>query len=233
MPTPLTFLDFARVSAAVYDPSISSVGGFTRSNDTRRWSGFQGAIYTRANGGGFDVLVAYAGTQPTDGMGRDIVTDVGFGGNTATALSPVLGIMGWALLNHQIGCAVELLLLAQRNAPRSGRIFVCGHSLGGGLAAIVAAQTGTPAVPISSPAVTGVDGVYADYLRTRRPKITCLRIKNDPINHTGIVGDWLGRIVLLNSPRTGGDAHSIDMTQAELEPSGSFSGLGARDPFAT
>lgn len=232
MPAPVTFLDFARVSAAVYNSSISSVGGFTRFNDTRRWSGFQGAIYRRANGTGLDVLVTFAGTQPTDGVGQDLATDAGFGGGITTAVSPALGLLGWALLSHQIGCGMDLLDTARRSAQSNDRLYVTGHSLGGGLAAIIAAQSGTPAVPISSPAVTAVGGVYASYVANNRPKITCLRVKNDPINHTGHVGDWLGRVVFLNSARTGGAAHSIDQTQAELEPAGSFSALGGQDPFA-
>jgi hypothetical protein len=78
----------------------------------------------------------------------------------------------------------------------------------------------------------GVEGVAAAWARTRS-QIVCLRVKNDPINLTSKVGAWLGRVVVLESPRTGGDAHSIDLTAAELGPAGTFSTLGARDPFAT
>ena len=64
-----------------------------------------------------------------------------------------------------------------------------------------------------------------------RPPVVCLRVRNDPINETGRVGDWLGRVVLLRSPRQGGDAHSIDQTAVELSPQGSFTSIGSRDPF--
>jgi hypothetical protein len=74
--------------------------------------------------------------------------------------------------------------------------------------------------------------VYAAYARNR-PRIVCLRVRNDPINETGRIGDWLGRVVLLQSLRQGGDAHSIDQTAVELSPQGSFTALGSRDPFQT
>jgi hypothetical protein len=239
-PPPLTVLDFASVCDAVYDVTVATVAGFTRFNDTRRWSGFQGAIYRRANGTGLDHLVAFAGTQPGEGGGVDIVADAGFGGPGAGLaaglllgpLGSLLSSGGQALLSHQCGCAEELLDLARSTAGARDRIFLTGHSLGGGIAQIVAARRGIPAVGISAPAVTAVPGVSAAWSRNHVP-IVCLRVRNDPINHTGRIGAWLGRIIFLDSARNGGAAHSIAETRAELSPQGSFSQLGARDPFAT
>lgn len=88
------------------------------------------------------------------------------------------------------------------------------------------------AVAISAPAVTAVPGVSVAWSRTRAP-IVCLRVRNDPINHTGQIGAWLGQIIFLDSSRTGGAAHSVAEARTELGPQGPFSTLGARDPFAT
>jgi pimeloyl-ACP methyl ester carboxylesterase len=124
-----------------------------------------------------------------------------------------------------------LLDIACATAGRNDRIFLTGHSLGGGIAQIVAARRGVAAVAISAPAVTAVEGVAAAWMRSKAP-IACLQVRNDPINQTVSLGGWLGRCFLLPSPRTGLEAHSIAGTRAELSPQGPFSTLGARDPFA-
>jgi len=239
MPAPApTYLDFASICDAVYDTTIATVAGFTRFNDTRRWSGFQGAIYRKANGTGLDHVVAFAGTQPSEGAGVDVVTDAGFGGPGAGVaagillgpLGSLLSGCGQALLTHQCGCAEELLAMARSAAGARDRIYVTGHSLGGGIAQIIAARSGVPAVGVSAPAVTAVPGVQEAWTRSRAP-IACLRVRNDPINETGRLGSWLGRVVFLQSPRTGGAAHSIAQTVAELSPQGPFTAIGARNPF--
>lgn len=240
MSSPILFRDFATLCAGVYNASVSAIGGFVRQTPMDlRLSGFQGCVFRRANGRGFDYVVAVAGTQPTEGGGVDIVADAGFGGSRGAALAGmllgplghVLGIAGQALLQHQCASAAALVGLARGIMGAGDRLYITGHSLGGGIAQIVSARLNIAAVGISAPAVTGVDGVAAAWARSRSP-IVCLRVRNDPINRTSLVGGWLGRVVLLDSPRTGGEAHSIDLTAAELAESGPFSSLGARDPFA-
>ncbi|WP_137124278.1 hypothetical protein [Roseomonas sp. HF4] len=232
MPAFIPFRSFAALCVAAYDIQASAVGAYARFGETdQRMSGFQGAIYRAANGGGLDWVVAVAGTQPTDTGGADLVADAGFGGGLSTIVSPLVALAGTAVLWHQIACAEDLVRNARAVMGRGDRLYITGHSLGGGIAQCVAARMGVDAVGISAPAVTRVTGVESAYLRNR-PRITCLKVRNDPINHTGMVGNWLGRVVPLESPRTGGDAHSIDQTLAELKPAGSFSTLGARDPFA-
>ena len=231
MPTDIPFRDFAALCAGIYDERASTIGAFARFTPLdQRLSGFQGAVYRQANGTGLDWIVAVAGTQPTNTGGADIVADVGFGGGLGGIVSPLLALAGTGLLWHQISCAEGLIATARGAMGRADRLYITGHSLGGGIAQIASARTGVAAVAISAPSVTRVSGVEAAWQRTRSP-IVCLRVRNDPINHTGAVGDWLGRIFLLNSPRTGGDAHSIDLTLAELQPSGAFSTLGERAPF--
>lgn len=235
MPTPIRLLEFARLCAAIYDASVTSAAGFTRSGFTQLRSGFQGAYFARGNGEGADYVVTIAGTQPTDDFGADIVADAGFGGNysRAAGVLPVIGPIlaaGPRALEKQVSVAEQMVGLARGVATRRGdRVFIAGHCLGGGIAQIVAARTGVAAVAISAPTVTAVSGVEAMWRRTNAP-IFCLRIKNDPINETSRVGAWLGRVQTLPSNRTGGDAHSIDQTFLELSPSGQFSGTGQTAP---
>lgn len=232
---PMTFRDYAAICAGIYSASATSVAGFSRHSPLdQRLSGFQGAVYRRASGGSFDWVVAVAGTQPTDTGGADVIADAGFGGPAPGLLHPVLAVVaaaGSALLWHQISCAEDMVRGAQAAMGGRGRLTITGHSLGGGISQIVSARMGIPAVAISAPAVTAVPSVRSSWERSRST-ITCLKVRNDPINATHAIGDLLGRVVPLDSPRTGGAAHSIDQTLAELQPSGSFSALGARDPFA-
>lgn len=236
MPTPIGMVEFARLCAAIYNAAVTSAAGFARSGFTQRRSGFQGAYFSRGNGQGADYVVTIAGTQPGDDYGADIVADAGFGGNLsrgAGLIVPVIGPIlaaGPTVLEKQLSLAEQMVNLARGVATRPGdRVFITGHSLGGGIAQIVAARTGVPAVGISAPAVTAVSGVLAAWQRTRAP-IFCLRVKNDPINETGRIGAWLGRVQTLPSNRTGGDAHSIDQTFGELSPSGQFSTTGNDAP---
>jgi hypothetical protein len=235
MPTPIRLLEFARLCAAIYDPAVTSAAGFARSGFTQRRSGFQGAYFARQNGQGTDYVVTIAGTQPGEDFGADIVADAGFGGNLSRAAGvvPVIGPIlaaGPTVLEKQLSLAEQMVGLARGVATRPGdRVFITGHSLGGGIAQIVAARTGVAAVAISAPAVTAVSGVLAAWQRTRAP-IFCLRVRNDPINETARVGAWLGRVQTLPSNRTGGDAHSIDQTFLELSPSGQFSSTGNEAP---
>ena len=235
MPTPIRLVEYARLCAAIYDASVTSAAGFTRSGFTQRRSGFQGAYFSRGNGQSADYVVTIAGTQPTDDFGADIVADAGFGGNLSRAAGvlPVIGPIlaaGPTVLERQLSLAEQMVGLARGVATRPGdRVFITGHSLGGGIAQIVAARTGVAAVAISAPTVTAIPGVEAMWRRTNAP-IFCLRIKNDPINETSRVGAWLGRVQTLPSNRTGGDAHSIDQTFLELSPSGQFSSTGQTAP---
>lgn len=232
---PITYLEYAAIAAAAYHPSRTATGsGFGRYSPMRReMSGFQGAIYRRTTAGTNAWVVGIAGTQPTDGGGADVVADVGFGGAAGAILGPLgaaLSLAGAILLSRQCVSAQQLVNEAQAAMGSGDTLSITGHSLGGGIAQIVAARTGISAMAFNPPAVTAVAGVSAAYGRTS-PAITSLKVKNDPINFTGTMGGWFGKVVILNSPRTGGDAHSIDLTIAELSPAGSFSTLGATDPF--
>jgi hypothetical protein len=246
MAAPLKTLEFAAICDAVYhDGRTGKTWGFTRSKPAHAASGFHAAIFRRANGAGIDHVVAFAGSDND----ADWVANPGFGGNL---LSPVLAQKAshrnfQAVFGDQCGRAYALVRLARSTMGRNDRIYVTGHSLGGGLAQIAAAVMGVPAVTFSAPTVSAVSGVLEAYARNR-PEIVNFRIKNDPINVTELTGRRLGTIVNLDSPRPGFnavtaiargkatpddvDAHRMDLTLYELLPQGQFSVIGARDPFS-
>lgn len=233
---PITYLEYAAIAAAAYYPTRANTGhGFGRYSPMRReMSGFQGALYRRTSAGTSAWVVGIAGTQPTDGGGADVFADVGFGGAAGTVLGlpgALLSLAGAVLLSRQCASAEQLVTEARAAMGHGDTLSITGHSLGGGIAQIIAARTGITAMAFNSPAVTAVAGVSGAYGRNN-PRITNLKIKNDPINYSGAIGGWLGKVVILNSPRSGGDAHSIDRTIAELSPAGSFSTLGGSHPFA-
>lgn len=239
-----TLLDFARMSAVIYYSAVTRcAGGFARTRFERNGNGFQGGIFVRPNeAGGSDFIVTFAGTQPDEDGGVDVIADAGFGGRITSFVSGAVSVIGGpvgavlggilgrgpALLESQLADGRRMLVTAQAQAAgqRGSRCFLTGHSLGGGLAQIVAARTGVAAVAISAPSVTAVGGVLADYNRNR-PAIFCLKVRNDPINETERVGDRLGTTWVLPSNRTGGAAHSIDGTVDELKPGGKFANFGS------
>ncbi len=236
-PQPVLFRDFARLCNGIYSSQTNPLAnGFSLTGGVdRRASGFQGGLYH----GGQNWVLAIAGTQVKQDLGVDAIADAGFGqaafGAGATAVfNPLFGGLASAVsvsvLEQQCQAAAEMVARARQLMRTLDNLYIAGHSLGGGVAQIVSARTGVPAVAISSPAVTGVDGVSAAWARSHSP-IVCLRVRHDPVNQTHLLGDLLGRVVTLESNRRGLDAHSIEATAAELSAQGAFSGLGARNPF--
>ncbi len=85
--------------------------------------GFFGAAFISRGRG--EVVVAFRGTEPSDG--EDIVAD----------RLIAMGTPPW----RQYGSAKQLAEIAARTAKARGfRLYITGHSLGGGLASMVAAQ---------------------------------------------------------------------------------------------
>jgi hypothetical protein len=235
MPGP-TWLDYARLCAAVYEPDIERVPGGWR----RTWfgvigDGFKGGQFQRSSGGRIQLVCAYAGTDSLE----DVLADVGFGAGSgltlvATILSSRLRTLvgaGSRGLASQINFALELMQQARWAAGQQGALlYLTGHSLGGGLAALIAADTGEAAATISSPAVAHMPGVLARYSRNG-PRIVNLEVDGDPINATLVLGNRLGTTRTIRTSRMAGMGHGIDGTVTDLSPGGVSSSVGAQIPL--
>jgi hypothetical protein len=216
----LPTVGYAALADAVYDDSRTQWGGFARQLLWRNESdGFHASLFMRTAGGKREYVLSYAGTElgSIKSGNPDVAADAGFGGGSNVFL----------LLQKMR--ALVFAEHAQKTA-KNASLTLCGHSLGGGLAQIVASDTGLPAVTFSAPAVTAVDGVAKAYAKNK-PKVVSIIVKNDPVNMSVLKGKWLGTIVVLASPRTGLAAHYMDDTLAELVPHGQFAATGAKDPF--
>jgi len=222
----LTVLDCARCAEAAY--SVDSVVGpnFTRSFYGDLASGFKGSYFSFANGNGVDVVIAFAGTEPD--TVEDLVADIGFGAGVAPllgGLGVVLGFLGARQLQEQMRGATEMARQAMWYAERvRGRVAVTGHSLGGGLASMVACSLGLAAVTCNAPATSQLG------FRAGSGSITNIAVAGDPINHTLRLGSRIGPTMELRTGRSGGAAHSITNTVAALA-SGPYVPVGATAVF--
>ncbi|WP_372619098.1 lipase family protein [Falsiroseomonas sp.] len=239
----LTTLGFAVLANAVYFDNQPEVGGFARHLLRREDAcGFHAALYVRQAEKGAEFILSFAGSELTEGA-VDWQADLGFGGSRVEAGLKVLGAIspiGYVAANMANARAKTLFLSQKNNAlsfatlartmARGRPLCITGHSLGGGLAQMAAAFSGLPAVTFSAPAVTGVDGVRAAFVR-QRPKIVNFRIANDPVNVSELAGERIGHTVTLMSPRNVAKAHLMGDTIAELMPQGQFARTGSRQPF--
>lgn len=231
LPSPMLF-EFAALCAAVYEPQETSVGRFTRTEYRAGSFGFQGAIYCS----GSDWVISYAGTN-THEWG-DLLSDAGFGNGFGgliggpILLGPAAWLMtklGGQLLGRHLAQAEELLAAARAAAGVQARMYVCGHSLGGGIAQVIGARHSVKSVAISPPVVTGVSGIEGHWSDVDH--IVYVRVAGDPINLTDNIGHCIGRMIALDTDRRGKPAHDIAGTLAELSPGGRSAEIGARDPF--
>lgn len=248
---PITVLDFCQVAAAIYGPVFGGPANPDAGNGFKMLgssaditlTGFKGALYTRGNGRGLDIVAAICGTEGAANGGNDLISDAGYGETTypkVAALAgplaaPVLmsGAIASTFLRSQMRNAIALAERAKTVAANGGfrRAYITGHSLGGGLAQIAAAYTGLRACAFNPAACTGVGGVQAAYTKTGGG-IVSFQIDGDPVNMTNAFGNWLGdRVILVSHRPAGGERHKLGPTVQELS-TGPFIQIGARDPFS-
>lgn len=136
-------LDLMEISAAVYDPSVTEVGNWTRLGDDQLLAagidpgllenpdtGFRAGIYTDGDG---KYVLAYAGSNEFQDW---------TGANLRQGL-------GWQ--SEQYDQAVQLAQLA--DGAFGDALVITGHSLGGGLAATASLAIGNTAVTFNASGV--------------------------------------------------------------------------------
>lgn len=111
-------------------------------------SGFEAVSFRRSTATGTEIVIAYAGTDPGDLLG-DIAADIGL----ATGIGSV-----------QLLQAAEYYLQVRAANPTATITFT-GHSLGGGLAALMGVFFGKQAVTFDQAP-----------LPTRRNSVCCIRM---------------------------------------------------------
>src|SRR4029079_9087915 len=120
--------ELARLSLAVYERIPSDIAPWRMRMEFMRPNGFYGALYQNAD---FYVL-AFRGTDD----GYDVVPDLlAFAGSVP----------------NQFANAEHALLSARRNIGPRVKLALTGHPLGGGLASLLAAKRGLPAVVFNAP----------------------------------------------------------------------------------
>ena len=136
-------LEMMEIAAAVYDPSVQSVGDWTRLGDAQLLeagidpaaldnpeTGFRAGIYTDGDG---NYVLGFAGSNELqDWTGPNFEQGI-----------------GWQ--NEQYDQAVELSRLADE--AFGDNLVITGHSLGGGLAATASLATGNAAVTFNASGV--------------------------------------------------------------------------------
>ena len=133
---------------------------------------------------------------------------------------------GSARLSSQISDAVELTKQAQGTAKPNELIFVTGHSLGGGLAQIVAATLGLKGVAFNAPSVSQLGFTLKD-----PTTFVNVNISNDPVSRaTRAVGNQLGEIISIKTGDNMKEAHRQVRIIAALE-AGPNKKHGDRQPF--
>jgi len=224
----VTYYDCAQIAAAVYDFELSEVGGFSRHHPLKKWNGFQGAIF-KTGGDKKAVVVAFTGTNEKKLV--DSVANAGFGQKPlATTGYITLAAVGALALASQARSARSLYDIAVSELQPGDSIYLSGHSLGGGLALMVAAATGCPCVTFNAPSVSGVARIVAKAKKSKG-KIIRVQAAGDPINVTLQMDKMygsVGEVFTLMGTRSGGDAHCIAKMRDDLGPSGGFTIFGER-----
>lgn len=211
-----TIYEFARMADASYITSREPlVPNYTRVNWRSLPSGFKGSRFQLAESSSTFCVVAFAGTDFGGENGidtNDLMADVGFSGVDPGVLhyiaSPALAMFlasGKKHLESQITDALSMTAHAAMVAEGPRNVFVVGHSLGGGLAQIVASILGVKGIAFNAPTVSqlGYD---------IQPPSNFLSINqfNDPVSAaTKGIGSHLGVLKNVNNGTKGMAAHSM------------------------
>jgi hypothetical protein len=130
-----TDIEYALMAGASYISTRPDVNkfpvpvGWTERRDKRESdpvSGFEATYFTK----GDEIVISFAGTDPKDKSG-DLVADLWLAGGS---------------IHEQLRQAADYYLAVKTIAPAGTKITLTGHSLGGGLASLIAVMFGETAV---------------------------------------------------------------------------------------
>ncbi len=202
-----TCLDYAKIACGVYNQRTSQYyaeppGHMVDNWEVQTWEdgtffgdGFQGGIWQNDT----DVVVGCCGTNPRQ-IGKffsDISADIRIGVH---------------ILPNQCSSAREMVRQAKRMA-KGRKVSVTGHSLGGGLAQVVAVWEGVPFVSFNAPAMkltlqAAQVNIFKPMMMIRTIKAKSasdssglnFRIDGDIVS-SKVLGDHVGAIVKLGNPK--------------------------------
>jgi len=200
-------LDLMKLANAAYDPSVTSIGGWTRVSDAdlraagidpatmhTPGTGFSASVYGDGNG---HYVLAFAGSNETqDWTGANFPQGLGFDAEQ---------------YDQAVALAQDVV-----NSPFGdhGNLAITGHSLGGGLAATASLATGVPAVTFDASGVhdktlerLGLDPGAAK-AEAENGLIRRYHVDGDPLTAaqedtpilSGIMPDAPGHEITLDSP---------------------------------
>lgn len=235
MPGP-SIHEFAMMSNACYYAGDPPVSNYTRMHYGQLTSGFKASKYVLANASSLYVVVCFAGTDSDETEltdNGDKLADLGFAGPAVTtavaAISPALSaaiLAGSSRLTDQISGATEFTRQAMYFAGSAGTVYVCGHSLGGGLAQIIAASCGLQGMAFNAPTVSQLG-----YSVRSAEQFVNVNQRNDPVSAgTSLIGRHLGTVRTVDSGASVAQAHFLGPLIAHLGNSGG-SAVGNLRPF--
>ena len=149
-------LQLMEIANAVYDPSVTSVGNWTRVGDAELRAagidpalfetpdtGFRAGLYTDGNG---NYVLGFGGSNGTwqDWVDNNFAQGLGFFAEQYDQAPALMQLVG----NSTLGDPTGQTTLFEREA-----LVATGHSLGGGLAATASLATGAPAVTFDAAGV--------------------------------------------------------------------------------
>lgn len=149
-------LQLMEIANAVYDPSVSSVGNWTRVSDSELQAagldpamfetpdtGFRAGLFSDGDG---NYVLGFSGSNATwqDWVSNNFAQGLGIFAEQYDQAPQLLQMVA----NSTLGDPTGQSTLAEREA-----LVTAGHSLGGGLAAIASLATGIPAVTFDAAGV--------------------------------------------------------------------------------
>lgn len=215
MPCP-TIYEFAKMADASYVVNREPlVPNYTRIHFQVSSTGFKGSRFQLAEGRSTYRVVAFAGTDFGGENGtdaNDLFADVGFSGvdpgPMAYLANPIVASIlarGRRQLQMQITDALAMTAQAVMSAEGPSNVYVVGHSLGGGLAQIIASMLGIRGIAFNAPAVSQLG-----YRVTPSSNFMSINQFNDPVSAASkVLGSHLGVLKNVNNGTSGMGAHSM------------------------